>query len=212
MLIEHRGRRPQIDPTAWVAPNATLSGAIQIGPGARILYGAVLTAEGGADLRVGPRCVIMEQAVLRAAGRFPLTLGEEVLVGPHAYLSGCTVGPRTFIATGAMVFNGASLGEACVVALGGKVHIDTELPAGTWVPIGHIAFGRPGRVYPPDDAPAVHEQLNRLNFMRYVFGVDPEGKSRTEVMAEAMKKYSRALAAHADDILLPPPHKRDSNA
>jgi carbonic anhydrase/acetyltransferase-like protein (isoleucine patch superfamily) len=203
MLIEHRGRRPQIDPAAWVAPNATLSGAVQLGPGARILYGAVLTAEGGADLRVGPRCVIMEQAVLRAAGRFPLTLGEEVLVGPHAYLSGCAVGPRTFIATGAMVFNGASLGEACVVALGGKVHIDTELPAGTWVPIGHIAFGRPGRVYPPDEAPAVHEQLNRLNFMRYVFGVDSDGKSRTEVMAEAMKKYSRALAAHADDILLP---------
>jgi len=202
MLIEHRGRRPRIDPTAWVAPNATLSGAVQLGPDARILYGAVLTAEGGADLRVGPRCVIMEQAVLRAAGRFPLILGEEVLVGPHAYLSGCTVGPRTFIATGAMVFNGASLGEACVVALGGKVHIDTELPAGTWVPIGHIAFGRPGRVYAPDEAPAVHEQLNRLHFMRYVFGVDPDGKSRTEVMAEAMRKYSRALAAHANDILL----------
>ena len=202
MLIEHKGRRPQIDPTAWVAPNATLSGAVHLGPGARILYGAVLTAEGGADLRVGPRCVIMEQAVLRAAGRFPLALQEEVLVGPHAYLSGCTVGPRTFIATGAMVFNGASLGEACVVALGGKVHIDTELPAGTWVPIGHIAFGRPGRVYPPDEAPAVHEQLGRLNFMRYVFGVDSAGKNRTEVMAEAMTKYSRALAAHADDMLL----------
>jgi len=202
MLIEHRGRRPQIDPTAWVAPNATLSGAVQLGPGARVLYGAILTAEGAADLTVGPRCVIMEHAVLRAAGRFPLTLGEEVLVGPHAYLSGCTVGPRAFIATGAMVFNGASLGEACVVALGGKVHIDTELPAGTWVPIGHIAFGRPGRVYPPDEAPAVHEQLSRLNFMRYVFGVDSDGKSRTEVMAEAMRKYSRALAAHANDILL----------
>jgi carbonic anhydrase/acetyltransferase-like protein (isoleucine patch superfamily) len=202
MIIEHKGRRPQIDPTAWVAPNATLSGPVRLGPGARILYGAILTAEGGADLRVGPRCVIMEQAVLRAAGRFPLTLQEEVLIGPHAYLSGCTVGPRTFIATGAMVFNGASLGEACVVALGGKVHIDTELSAGMWVPIGHIAFGRPGRVYPPDEAPAVHEQLSRLNFMRYVFGVDPEGKNRTEIMAEAMVKYSRALAAHADDTLL----------
>ena len=76
------------------------------------------------------------------------------------------------------------------------------LTAGTWVPIGHIAFGRPGRVYPPDEAPAVHEQLSRLNFMRYVFGVDPEGKNRTEIMAEAMAKYSGALAAHADDTLL----------
>lgn len=201
MLIEHRGRRPQVDPTAWIAPNATLSGAVRVGPGARVLYGAVLTAEGDADLAVGPGCVIMEQAVLRAAGRFPLVLADQVLVGPHAYLSGCTVGPRAFIATGAMVFNGASLGEACVVALGGKVHIDTDLAAGTWVPMGYIAFGRPGRIYPPDEAPAVHEQLGRLNFMRYVFGVDSEGKTRTEVMAEAMMKYGRALGSHAADTV-----------
>jgi carbonic anhydrase/acetyltransferase-like protein (isoleucine patch superfamily) len=147
----------------------------------------------------------MEHAVLRAAGRFPLALGEQVLVGPHAYLSGCAVGSRTFIATGAMVFNGASLGEACVVALGGKVHIDTDLAGGTWVPMGFIAFGRPGRIFPPEEAPAVHEQLSRLNFMRYVFGVEPEGKSRSDVMAEVMGKYTRALATHANDRVISEP-------
>lgn len=202
MFVEHRGRRPQVDSTAWVAPNATLSGAVRVGPGARILYGAVLTAEGDAELVVGSECVIMEQAVLRAAGRFSLALAEQILVGPHAYLSGCTVGPRTFIATGAMVFNGACLGEACVVALGGKVHVDTALAAGTWVPMGYIAFGQPGRVYPPDEAPAVHEQLGRLNFMRYVFGVDSAGKGRAEVMSEAMTKYARALGIHATDQVI----------
>lgn len=202
MIIEHRGRRPNVDPTAWIAPNATLSGAIRIGPGVRVLYGAVLTAEGDAEITVGRECVIMEQAVLRAAGRFSLALAEQILVGPHAYLSGCTIGPRSFIATGAMVFNGASLGEACVVALGGKVHIDTDLSAGTWVPMGYIAAGRPGRVYAPTEAPAVHEHLSRLNFMRYVFGVDSNGKSRSDVMAEAMTKYARALGAHAGDRIL----------
>lgn len=202
MLIEHRGRRPRVHPSAWVAPNATLSGAVTIGPDARVLYGAVLTAEGAAELTVGSECVIMEQAVLRAAGRFPLDLKAQVLVGPHAYLSGCTVGARTFIATGAMVFNGASLGDACVVALGGTVHIDTELPADTWVPMGHIAFGRPGHIYSPNDAPVVHEQLGRLSFMRYVFGVDTDGRTRSDIMAEAMAKYTQALGAHAGDRML----------
>src|SRR5437763_11415647 len=89
MLVEHRGNRPDVDPSAWVAPNAVVSGAVSVGPGARILYGAVLTAEGGAELVLGRECVIMEHAVLRAAGRFPLRLGEHVLVGPHAYLTGC---------------------------------------------------------------------------------------------------------------------------
>jgi carbonic anhydrase/acetyltransferase-like protein (isoleucine patch superfamily) len=110
MLIEHRGTRPTIEPTAWVAPNAVISGAVTIGPRTRVLYGAVLTADGRVPLIVGTECVIMECAVLRAAGRYPLTLGDRVLVGPHAHLSGCTIGSRSFIATGAMVFNGARLG------------------------------------------------------------------------------------------------------
>lgn len=205
MRVEHRGRQPRVDPTAWIAPNAVLSGGVHIGANARVLYGAVLTAEGGAELVVGAQCVVMEQAVLRAAGRFSLRLGERVLVGPHAYLSGCRVGARCFVATGAMVFNGAVLGEACVVALGGKVHVDTELAAGTWVPMGYIAFGRPGRIYPPDQAPAVHEELNRLGFARYVFGVETEGKRRSEIMDEIMDKYTRALSAHRQDRVLEEP-------
>jgi len=202
MQVEHLGRRPHVDNTAFVAPNAILSGPVTVGPNARVLYGAVLTAEGGAELIVGPECVIMEHSVLRAAGRFALRLGEQVLVGPHAYLTGCTVGARSFIATGAMVFNGASLGEATVVALGGKVHIDTDLPPGARVPIGYIAFGRPARIYPPEQAPIVHEELNRVNFMRYVFGVDPEGKDRAGIMNEALRKYAHALGAHRGDKVL----------
>jgi carbonic anhydrase/acetyltransferase-like protein (isoleucine patch superfamily) len=199
MQVEHVGGRPRVDATAWIAPNAVLSGPVIVGPNVRILYGAVLTAEGGAELVVGSECVIMEQAVLRAAGRFPLRLGERVLVGPHATLTGCRVGARSFVATGAMIFNGAVLGEACVVALGGKVHIDTELADGTWVPMSYIAFGRPGRLYPPEQAPAVHDELARLSFAKYVFGVESAGRSRAEVMDEMMQKYTRALGAHRTD-------------
>lgn len=202
MIIEHAGRRPDIAPTAWIAPNAVVSGAVKIGADTRVLYGAVLTAEVGAEMEVGPGCVIMEQAVLRASGRFPLRLGQGVLVGPHAYVTGCDVGARSFIATGAMVFNGARLGEACVVALGGKVHIDSELPDGARVPIGFIAFGRPAGIHPPEEAPQVHEELGRLDFMRYVFGVQTEGKDRSQIMEEALSRYTRALAAHGADSLL----------
>jgi carbonic anhydrase/acetyltransferase-like protein (isoleucine patch superfamily) len=211
LLVEHGGRRPRIDPTAWVAPTAVLSGAVSVGPGAVILHGAVLTAESGADLIVGRECVVMEQAVLRAAGRFPLQLGEQVLVGPHAYLTGCTVGAHCFIATGAMVFNGARLGEACVVALDGKVHVDTELPDGARVPIGFIAFGRPGCIYPPDQAPVVHAGLDRLSFVRYVFGIEPQGKSRAQIMDELLRKYTRALAAHRNDQMVEPEGSEQSD-
>lgn len=202
MLVEHRGSRPQIHATAWIAPNAVLSGNVVIGPHARVLYGAVLTAEGRRPVTIGQHCVIMEQAVLRAAGPWPLEIGDYVLVGPHAYLSGCSVGSGSFIATGAMVFNGARLGASCVVALGGKVHIETHLADNAFVPIGFIAIGRPGRIYAPGEAPAVHEELNRIGFLVHVFGVDPAGRRRLEAMTEAMTRYTRSLGAHRDDRIL----------
>jgi carbonic anhydrase/acetyltransferase-like protein (isoleucine patch superfamily) len=202
MLVEHRGQRPRVHESAWVAPNAVVSGNVTIGDRSRILYGAVLTAEGTAAISIGPDCVVMEHAVLRAAGPFDLSLDEQVLVGPHAYLTGCSISPRCFLATGSMVFNGAVLGSACVVALEGKVHIDTEVADDTRIPIGFAAFGRPARIYAPHETPELHEDLNKLSFMRYVFGVEPDGKPRAEVMAEAMSKYVRGLEAHRGDKVL----------
>jgi hypothetical protein len=71
------------------------------------------------------------------------------------------------------------------------------------VPIGFIAIGRPGKVYLPEQAPQVHEELNKLGFMRQVFGVETTGKTRPQVMAEAMRRYAQGLGAHADDRFLP---------
>jgi carbonic anhydrase/acetyltransferase-like protein (isoleucine patch superfamily) len=204
MLVEHRGQSPTVHESAWVAPNAVVSGNVTIGERSRILYGAVLTAEGNAAMSIGRDCVVMEHAVLRAAGPFDLSLDDQVLVGPHAYLTGCSVGPQCFLATGSMVFNGAALGRACVVALDGKVHIDTELTDEARIPIGFAAFGRPASIYAPHETPELHEELNKLNFMRYVFGVEPNGKARAEVMAEAMSKYARVVEGHRGDKVLGP--------
>ena len=42
MLIEHRGKRPTVDPSAYVAPTAVLCGDVHVSAGARVLFGAVL--------------------------------------------------------------------------------------------------------------------------------------------------------------------------
>ncbi|NUS74753.1 MAG: hypothetical protein HOV70_00940, partial [Streptomyces sp.] len=46
MLLTHEGRPPSVHSTAYVAPNATLCGDVRVGAGCRVLFGAVLTAEG----------------------------------------------------------------------------------------------------------------------------------------------------------------------
>src|SRR6476619_7629528 len=87
MLIEHEGKRPRVDASAYIAPTAVLCGDVEVGPGCRILFGAVLTAEDG-PVRLGEGCLVMENAVVRGRAGHPALLGDRVLVGPHAHVNG----------------------------------------------------------------------------------------------------------------------------
>ena len=122
--FEHRGRRPVVDDSAYVAPTAVLCGDVHVGPQARVLFGAVLTAENGA-VSVGRRTVVMEGALVRGRGEHPAVLADDVLVGPHAHVNGATIEDGCFIATGAAVFPGARLGSGAGTGApgqGGFVH------------------------------------------------------------------------------------------
>ena len=154
MLLEHRGDRPKVHETAYVAPNATLCGDVTVGENARVMFGAVLTAEGG-PVEVGANCVVMENAVVRGTGRHPTSIGDNCVVGPRAHLVGCRVFDNAFLATGATVFNGASVGEGAEVRVNGTVHLKTALPPETVVPISWVAVGGPAEVLPPGE----HERI-----------------------------------------------------
>jgi gamma-carbonic anhydrase len=80
MILEHRGTRPTVAATAYVAPTAVVGGDVHVGPGARILFGAVLTAEDG-RVDVGRNCVVMENALVRGRDGHPAWLGEDVVPG-----------------------------------------------------------------------------------------------------------------------------------
>ncbi len=142
MILEHSGKRPRIHASAYVAPNATICGDVTIGAESRVLFGAVLTAESG-PVTIGEGCIIMENAVIRGVAHQPASLGDHVLVGPHAHLSGCRIEDDVFIATGACIFNGATIGPRATVRIRGIVHIQTRIPPDTVVPIGWVALGDP---------------------------------------------------------------------
>ncbi|MHB1524864.1 MAG: gamma carbonic anhydrase family protein [Candidatus Dormibacteria bacterium] len=179
-----------------------------IGPGTQILHGAVLTAESG-SVTVGARCVIMEHAVIRGTRAHPAIIGDHVLVGPHAYLSGCQIEDEVFIATGAMVFNGARMGRASSVALGGAVHIGCQVAANDRVPIGWVAVGSPARLHPPGEDADIRAGLAEFGgFMPYVFGVEDRG-DRGQVMREAMALYTRSLGRHLEEQVSDHPHEAE---
>jgi carbonic anhydrase/acetyltransferase-like protein (isoleucine patch superfamily) len=196
----HLGRAPTVDETAYLAPTAVLCGDVRVGPGCAIGFGAVLAAEDG-TIELGPDCVVMENAVIKASRRAPVRIGSHVLVGPRAYLSGCTVEDSVFIATGSTVFNHAVLGTRSEVRVNGVVHIRTRVPADATVPIGWVAVGDPAEIRPPHEHDRIWAVQRELHFPRVVFGLDraPEGQT---IMPELTRRYAAFLRRHRDDVLL----------
>ena len=196
MLVEHRGKRPSVDPSAYVAPTAVLCGDVRIGPDCRVLFGAVVSAEDGA-VEIGARCVVMENALVRGRAKHPVKLGDDVLVGPHAHVNGSEVGDGCFLATGTSLFPGSRLGRGVEVRINGIVHVNSVLADGAMVPIGWVAVGNPARVIAPWDHDEIWRIQKLLDFPGTVYGLPREASAR-----ERMEQQTTWFAAHRDDRIV----------
>jgi gamma-carbonic anhydrase len=193
VLIEHRGLVPQVHPSAYVAPTAVLCGAVRVGPQARILFGAVLTAEDG-EIGIGARSVVMENALIRGRARYPSILGDDVLVGPHAHVNGARVADGCFLATGAALFPGCVIGAGAEVRVHGVVQVNTVLAPGGTVPIGWVAVGDPARIFPPGQHDQIWAIQESLDFPGTVYDV-----ARGTPATERMSRQAAWFASHLDD-------------
>lgn len=197
MIFSHRGKIPCIRTSTRVAPNATICGDVTIGENCSIGFGCVLTAESG-PIVIGDNCVVMDTAVLRGIGNAPLTIGNNVMIGPRACLSGCKIEDEAFIATGATVFNGATVGRRAQVRINGLVHLRTTLEAGAVVPLGWIAVGDPAEILPPHEHERIWAIQKELNFPEFVFGISRPERGQS-IMPDIMYRYARSLNSHNSD-------------
>jgi carbonic anhydrase/acetyltransferase-like protein (isoleucine patch superfamily) len=205
MLIRHLGAVPRVDPSAYVAPTATLVGAVAVGPRARVMFGAVLDAE-GSRVEIGECAIVCEQAVLRATAvgdeDHPVVVGDHVFVGPHATLLGCAVQPASFLATGATVLHGAAVGSGAVVAVGALVHAGTRLPDGFFLAPGTIAIGDPPRTFAPSQHRELEGAIKEARFGERAFGLTTAWEDRATRYREVAEVRSREFGAHADDEIV----------
>lgn len=139
LILSVAGRRPQLDPESWAAPNATLVGHVILGARASAWYGAILRAE-AEPIEIGAGSNLQDGVTIHVDPGFPARVGSGVSVGHNAVLHGCTVEDDCLIGMGAVVLNGATIGAGSLVAAGAVV------PQGAAVPPGSMVAGVPGKV------------------------------------------------------------------
>jgi carbonic anhydrase/acetyltransferase-like protein (isoleucine patch superfamily) len=125
--IAFDGASPAVDPTAYVAENATLVGRVTLKAGASVWFGAVMRGDTD-DLVLGERSNLQDNAVVHADPGSPAIIGAGVSIGHGAVVHGCRVEDGCLIGMNATVLNRAVIGAQSLVAAGAVVLEDTVVP------------------------------------------------------------------------------------
>src|SRR3954451_15448016 len=139
LVLPYDGTEPAIDPTAWLAPNATVIGDAHIGPRASVFYGAVVRADMAA-VRLGAGSNLQDNVVVHTDTGLPAIIGAGVTVGHAAVVHGCVIEDQCLIGMNATVLNGAVVGSGSLVAAGAVVR------EGAIIPPRSLVAGVPARV------------------------------------------------------------------
>lgn len=149
---------PDIDPTAYVHPDAVVIGDVRLGPESSVWPGAVLRGD-GAPITIGARTSVQDGSVLHVTPVHPTTVGAECVIGHLVHLEGCTIEDGSLVGSGAVVLHGAVVRSQAVVGAGAVVSGGVEVPSRA------MALGIPAKIRPGVVDP---ERMIRRGMLSYV--------------------------------------------
>ena len=140
MLRPYRGRLPVVHPTVFVDESAQVIGDVEIGAESSVWMNVVIRGDVN-RIRVGDRSNIQDGTVVHAQrNKYEAHVGHDVTIGHGAVVHGCRIADRVLVGIGAIVLNGAEIGEDCIIAAGSLVTERSTIPARS------LVMGSPGRV------------------------------------------------------------------
>lgn len=155
MIIDYKNHTPKISDSAFIAPNATIIGDVEIGENSSVFFGAVVRGD-IAPVRIGNNTNVQDLSVLHQTPGLPLTLEDNVTIGHKVTLHSCTVKTGALIGMDSIVLDEAVIGENSFVGAGSLV------TGGTVIPPNTLAFGRPAKVVRELTAEDL-EDMKRIN-------------------------------------------------
>ena len=121
LLVPFLNHKPIVHDTAWIAPNATLIGEVEIGAHAGIWYNVVLRGD-GPGIKIGENTNIQDGVVIHvSSGRKGTVVGKNITVGHLALLHACEVQDDAFIGMHSTVLDEAVVETGAMVAAGAVV-------------------------------------------------------------------------------------------
>lgn len=182
ILRAHAGKRPSLGRDVFVADNATLIGAVEVGDEASIWYGAVLRGDVGRVV-IGARTNVQDNATIHMTHRVShAILGSDIIVGHNAVIHGAVIEDGVLVGMSSVVLDNARVGAGSWVAAGSVV------PPNFVVPPGVLVRGRPAKVV--REVRDEEREWARQGVLRYI---ELGRQHRLEQLAERGPSSSSAL-------------------
>ncbi|MCX8555055.1 gamma carbonic anhydrase family protein [Mycolicibacterium mucogenicum] len=170
-LYAFEGRSPVVDPSAFIAPNATLIGDVRVEAGASVWFNAVLRGD-YAPIVIRAGANVQDGSVLHAPPGIPCDIGPGATIAHMCVVHGVHVGAEALIANHCTVLDGAVIGRRSLVAAHSLV------VAGTKIPDEVLVIGSPAKIRGPiagtgaemwvNTNPAAYQELAQ----RYLAGLE----------------------------------------
>ena len=133
------GAEPKIHPTAFIHPQATVIGNVEIGADSSVWPSAVLRGDEG-YIKIGDRTSVQDCSVVHTTPDFPTIVGNDCVIGHIVHLEGCTVEDEALVGNGAVVLHRAIIRSHSLVGSNAVVPNDMEVPSGA------LALGIPAKL------------------------------------------------------------------
>jgi len=138
-LYELEGRRPTIDKTAFIHPDAVLIGDVRIGARASVWPTAVLRGD-SSFISVGMETSIQDGTIIHCQTSAPTIIGDRCVIGHNTHLEGCVVENKCLIGSGSTVL------ENSLIKTGALVAAQSLVPPGKIIPERALALGVPVKI------------------------------------------------------------------
>jgi len=138
-LYEFEGKRPAVDPTAWIADSADVIGDVYIGPSCYVGWQAVLRGDHG-RIVVDAGSAVEEGVIVHTSPKIVSRIGPEATIGHGAMLHNATIDAFAVVGIRATVSNFATVGEWAIIGEMGLVRERQMIPPGA------IAVGQPVKI------------------------------------------------------------------
>lgn len=150
-ILPYRGILPTIDNSAFVAPNAIISGDVRLGKNSGIWYGCVIRGD-VTKIVIGDNTNIQDNSVLHGtrphhaqnktgAEGAPVIVGSNVTIGHNAIIHACIIEDNAFIGMGSVIMDLARVEEYGMLAAG------AVLTPGKVIKSGQIWAGNPAKYF-----------------------------------------------------------------